>query len=326
MFKIEHPAYLAFLLALLPIAWLFWRFVQWQITARNLLLSSKAQRKRFGNSPNPYKPFYLWSGVFALLVLALTDFRFGKAYSETSSRQTVVMLALDVSTSMLAEDTRPNRITYAKKFLADWIEQAPPSTRIGLMVFAGSTQIESPPVLDRNYILNRLKNVEPDMLLEQGTDLSLCLKNATKLLASQEFTPLLVLVTDAEDHSIDAIKALENATERGLAVLPIGVGTTQGAPVPTGQNGSAYLKDDTGNLVRSALNTALLTELGEKGGTKTHLIADGGSSPVAAIQSVQKQFDSGVLTTYRTNDYVSRYALFVVPALCALLWMIWKER
>jgi Ca-activated chloride channel homolog len=321
----EHPAYLLLILVLVPAAWLFLRFSRWQIQARNVVLGKLGQEKTTQSHRFRNMSFFLWSGTFLLLVLSLSNFRCGRAFAETSNRQTVVMLALDVSNSMLAEDTRPNRLEYAKKFLADWIVKAPANTSIGLMAFAGATQIETPPILDRDFLLNRLKNLEPDLILEQGTDLNLCIKNATKLLASQEYTPLLVLVTDAEDHSADAIKTLEAAVERGLAVLPIGIGTTQGAPVPAGQNGSAYLKDETGKLVRSARNDALITELGEKGGTKTHLIADGGRSPVDGIMAVQKQFDSGVLTTYRTIDLVSRYYFFVVPALCLLLFMIWKN-
>jgi Ca-activated chloride channel homolog len=326
MWRIEHPAYLFFLLALIPAALLFNAFFAWRIQARNALGSSNWQSKTFRLNQKKWSVFTQWALICGLLVLTAADVRIGKGLSEVRNRQTVVMLALDVSASMLAEDTRPNRVAYAKRFLTQWIMQAPAQTRIGLMTFAGNTQIETPPTFDREYLLNRLAYLEPDQMIEQGTNLTLCIKNATKLLAAQELTPVLVLVTDAEDHSEAALEAITKAAEQGVAVLPIGVGTTQGAPVPSGSSGSAYLKDENGNLVRSLRNDALLEAMGKASSTKMYLIADGAQDVVAQINEVQAKFENGTLQTFRLQDYVSRYLFFLIPAIILLIWSMVRER
>lgn len=322
MWRIEHPEYLLFIAVPAIGIWLYSTYQVWARRTHQVLYkkpipaTTEVGQKRMG---------LLWGLISFLFIFAAVDFRCGRQLVEAKASQTMVLIALDVSTSMLAEDTRPNRITYAKKFLSDWINTVPPSVRVGLLTFAGSTQVETPPILDKDFVLQRLSACEPEQIMEQGTDLSLCIKNASKLLASQEATPLVLLVTDAEDHSPDALEALKKATELGVAVLPIGVGTPDGAPVPSGQNGSAYLKDESGTLVRSARNDALLQQLADESATKTYLVADGNTSVSTRIEEIRKQFESGELTTYKVNDYVSRYLWFLLPALLALIWRVWKD-
>ena len=146
MWRIEHPEYLIFVLALLPLPWLFARYLKWRTAARAALGSNKAVLRTFPPShQSNWRAFALLTTCIALFSLAAIDLRFGRGLSETKSNQTDVMIALDISTSMLAEDTRPNRISYAKRFLAQWVQQSAPQTRIGLMAFAGTTQVETPP-------------------------------------------------------------------------------------------------------------------------------------------------------------------------------------
>ncbi len=325
MWRLEHPYFLFGFLLVAAAAYFLFRYLQWRSQARNALLSARLQAQLFEDSRKSRQKAWIWLALLSLLVLAAADFRISKGLTETTSRETVVMIALDLSTSMLAEDTRPNRCAYAKRMLEQWVRQAPAQTRIGLMSFAATTQVETSPTLDHEYVLSRLMLLEPEQMMVQGTDLTLCLRNATKLLASQESTPLLLLVTDAEDHSTETLSALKKATEAGLAILPIGVGTEQGAPVPSGGSGSAYLRDEQGNLVRSARNDALLQNLAEGGGTGIWIEADGATDVIQKINAVREQFEKGTLRTYRAQDYLPRYKWFLVPALLLLLWLIRQQ-
>jgi Ca-activated chloride channel homolog len=326
MWRIEQPIFFLLFLAIAGAAFLFQKYLRWRTQARNSLLSPKRQSEIFDSESKTKKDFQLWLAILSLLVLTAIDIRVGKGLTETTSNDTVVMIALDLSTSMLAEDTRPNRCAYTKRILEQWIKQAPAQTRIGLMGFAASPQVETPPTLDHDYVLSRLALLEPEQVMEQGTDLALCVRSATKMLASQESTPLLILVTDAEDHSDDLSQALEKATEAGLASLPIGVGTSQGAPIPSGGNNTAYLKDDAGNLVRSMRNDELLSTLAKAGGTETLLLADGNQDVTNGINKVREQFAKGQKRTYRSKDYLSRYRWLLAPAIGLLFLLLWRQR
>jgi Ca-activated chloride channel homolog len=327
MFRIEQP-YILFLLPCICLtAWVYRLFINWRSKARASIAHTKHHERYFPNIfGGLWRPFFVWALICTFLVCSASDVRLGFRANESAAvYQTSVMLAVDLSTSMLAEDTPPNRLSFSKKMLAEWIKSAPLDIKIGLMGFAGTTQIETPPTFDRDFLLNRLQSIEPDQIIEQGTNLSLCFKNAQKILMSQEQTALLVLVTDAEDHSEDALEALAKMTEQGIILLPIGVGTTQGSPVPnTDQSG--YLQDNNGSLVRSARNDDLLAQLGKTGGAQTFLLADGPLHISTEIERIRKKMGTGQLIAYRTNELKSYFAWFLIPAILLLLWQIWKGK
>jgi Ca-activated chloride channel homolog len=328
MWRLNNPHFLFILIALGIIALLYFKYTTWQAQARNALASAKGQARIFG-SPGPrWHPFLIWAIPFVCIVFAASDLRYGFALNETQSKQIDVLIALDVSQSMMAEDTRPNRLAFAKRMLAQWITQSDRQTRIGLMLFAGTAQIEAPPTLDHAYIQATLASIETGDILEPGTDLAACFRLAKKAMHSiEDSNPLVLLLTDAEDHSEESFEALKKLVDAGVLVLPIGLGTSQGAPVPSGgEGGSAYLKDETGVLVRSTLNEGLLAELGKLGGTNTFLLAETGQGVIGQINQITSSVQKGTIRTYRSKDFISRYRVFLIPACLLLFWAIWKEK
>jgi Ca-activated chloride channel family protein len=204
----------------------------------------------------------------ALALLALAGPQVGSDWQETKRRGIDVLFALDVSRSMLAADVAPNRLARARLAILDFTEQLG-GDRVGLIAFAGAAFLQAPLTLDHAAFNRTLATTTPAVIPRPGTDLASALEAAARALESKKGNAkILVLLSDGEDLSGAAASAARQAAEAGIRVFTVGVGSRDGELIQiTDADGRpAYLKDEKGNLVRSSLDEAMLTQIAETTG------------------------------------------------------------
>lgn len=269
MFRFANPEYLWGLLAI-PLLILFF------IASR---LARKRAIKKFGseNLMGYLMPFASKSRPvfkFVILLLALTSFitglarpQFGSKLKKVKREGVELVIALDVSNSMLAEDIEPNRLERAKRAISRLIDRLN-DDKIGLIVFAGQAYTQLPITTDYNSAKMFLASVNTDIIPVQGTAIGSAIE-----LASRSFTPngesnkAIIIITDGENHEDDASSLAQTAAENGIIVHTIGMGLPQGAPIPVySRMQKDYRKDADGNPVVTKLNEPMLEQISAAGG------------------------------------------------------------
>ena len=287
-FVLSHPDFL-YLLFLLPVLVAFYVYA--------IVLKKKAIKK-YGNpelladlmpevSPKrQHLKFWLLFGAIAMVIIVMAGPQFGSKL-ETVKRQGVeIMVCLDVSNSMLAEDVSPDRLSKAKQMLSK-LTDGFSNDKVGLIVFAGDAFTQLPITSDYVSAKMFLSSINPSMVSTQGTAIGAAIN-----LAMRSFTPsetsdkAIILITDGENHEDDAVKAAAAAAEKGIHVNIVGMGDPKGSPIPVDSSNN-YMKDKDGNVVITKLNEEMCQEIAAAG-HGTYVRADNTNS---ALRALQKEID-----------------------------------
>ncbi len=198
--------------------------------------------------------------VFTLLALARPQWGF--TWEETKQRGLDIVVAIDTSKSMLAEDIAPNRLTRAKLAALDLMQQAR-SDRLGLVAFAGSAFLQCPLTIDDTVFRQSVDALDVNTISQGGTALAEAIHTARTAFKEGENHRVLVLFTDGEDNDEGALEAARGAARDGLRIFTIGIGTTEGELLRiTDLKGRMdYIRDSEGNVVKSRLNETLLQQI-----------------------------------------------------------------
>ena len=266
MFRFEDPIYL-YLLVLIPLLALLRFFMVHQ---------QKKRLRRFGDPElvrqlmpdvsrfRPLVKFCLLLAALALLIVTLARPQFGTKISHEKRIGIETIIAMDISNSMLAEDVTPSRLDRSKMMVENLVDHFT-NDKIGLIVFAGDAFIQLPITSDYVSAKMFLSNIDPSMISVQGTDIAKAIDMASHSFTQQEgIGKAIIVITDGEDHEGGALEAAKNAKEKGLRVYVLGVGSPQGAPIPTGDGN--YMKDQTGQTVMTGLNEEMCRQIAEAGG------------------------------------------------------------
>ncbi len=260
----------------------------------------------------------------ALILLALLFFVLALAQPHFRTKETLVerrgidvIIAVDVSNSMLAKDIAPTRLDKAKLELAGLIDKLK-GNRIGIIAFAGEAVIQCPLTLDRGAVKLFLSTVSPNLISFQGTDIGRAIAVALQSFQDKsKDSKAMILLTDGEDHNKETPSMVKKAREAGVRIFTIGVGTVDGATLP-GESGRGYKKDHTGKVILSKLDESLLRSIARDTGgiyfrsEKGDLEAD----------KIQRQI--GLIATKGLNkdwsvEYEENYQFFLALALLALI-------
>ncbi|MBK8884314.1 MAG: VWA domain-containing protein [Bacteroidales bacterium] len=264
LFRFANPDYL-YLLLLLPVMMLLYIV--------NEIRKRKARKKlgdpRLINSLMPelsdsrsVVKFILL--LFAVLagVIMLSRPQFGSKIEDVKKQGVEVIIALDVSNSMLAEDIQPDRLTRAKQAISRLVDNLD-NDKIGLIVFAGAAYTQIPVTTDYVSAKMFLSTIGPEMVPKQGTAIGAAIS-----LGIKSFTPgegkskAMIIITDGENHEDNPASDAEEAAKAGIVIHTIGIGSTGGVPVPVFSNGKGdYLKDAAGNTVISRLDEDILKKI-----------------------------------------------------------------
>lgn len=216
---------------------------------------------------SPYRPgIKFWLSMFAIafLIVVIARPQFGSK-KETITRQGIeTVIALDISNSMLAEDIAPNRLEKAKNIISKLIDKFE-NDKVGLIVFAGDAFVQLPITNDFISAKMFLESISPTLISRQGTDIGAAINLAMKSFTpNEEVGKAVIVITDGENHEGGAEEAAKSASEKGIAVYLLGVGTTEGAPIPTG-NANDFRKDKAGNIVMTRLNEEMSQNIARAG-------------------------------------------------------------
>ena len=311
---ISQPQYL-WLLLLVPLFFVV-----------QVLVNKLRQRRirRFGDEQlvNALMPSYagakvwlrlsLFSVAFCFLVLALSRPQRGVRLKEQQMSGAEVVIALDVSNSMLAEDYSPNRLNRAKLAIAQVSEKLE-GDRIGLVVFAGDAYVQIP--LTSDYISAKmfLNSISNNSVPVQGTAIGAAIDMSVRCFSDKsDQSRAVIVITVGENHEDDPIDAAKRAVENGVRVYTIGVGSKEGTFIPLPEGG--YITDDQGNNVVTRLDDATLKEIAEVGNgiyvQSTN--REFGLNPI--IEDIQNMEDK-VMTTVMYEEYEELYMYFLGVAL-----------
>src|SRR5262249_13450375 len=235
----------------------------------------------------------LFLGALSAFLIALARPQIGFTEQEFTRRGRDIMLAVDTSKSMLSTDISPNRLARAKLAAQD-ILNTMKGDRFGLIAFAGASQVEAPLTIDYDAIVDAINQLNTKSVERAGTDISSAIYSAELALGkSEQSFHSLVLLTDGEDFDEDSIAAAKEAAASGIRIFTVGIGTAEGSPVPADPDNRQYLRDQTGQLVRSRLDEKKLRQIAqETGGFYVHLDKEGISRLVSDGLRNPKQGDT----------------------------------
>lgn len=201
--------------------------------------------------------------AFFFFVIGLSRPLIGAKLSERETRGAEIMICLDVSNSMLAQDYRPDRLSRAKLAISRLVDRLQ-DDRIGLVVFAGTSFVQLPITADYISAKMFLDNIDTGLIPIQGTAIGDAIITAARGFSAQsEKSRAIIVITDGENHEDDAVAAAKTVSESGIKVYTIGVGTGEGEPIPV--NGE-LLRDKSGNIVVSRLDEQMLKDIAAAGG------------------------------------------------------------
>jgi Ca-activated chloride channel family protein len=202
--------------------------------------------------------------LFAVLagVIILSRPQFGSKIEDVKKQGVEVIIALDVSNSMLSEDIQPDRLTRAKQAISRLVDNLD-NDKIGLIVFAGDAYTQIPITTDYVSAKMFLSTIGPDMVPKQGTAIGAAINLGMKSFSPGEGkSKAMIIITDGENHEDNPVTAAEEAGKAGIIIHTIGIGSTEGVPVPVTLNGrKEYLKDVDGNTVISKLDEDILKKI-----------------------------------------------------------------
>lgn len=266
----------------------------------------------------PIVKFVLMLLALILLIFAAARPQFGQQEKHVKRQGIEVMVALDISNSMLAEDVAPNRLDRAKQMLSKMIDNME-DDKVGLVVFAGDAFTQLPITCDYVSAKMFLNTISPKLIATQGTAIGSALQTSIRSFGAQntEVGRAIILITDGENHEDDAISAAKQAQELGIKVFVIGIGKPEGAPIPK-PGSNDYFKDRSGQVVVSRLNEDMCKEIAQAG-KGAYVRCDNTNTAMRALQKELDEIATSELETTIYDDYNEQYQSFLLIALFLLM-------
>jgi Ca-activated chloride channel family protein len=312
-----------YLLALLPVLVLIYIYFR---------IARKRAIQKFGNpellaplmpnasSSRPAIKFAIVLLALAFIIIGLARPQFGAKLQKIKRQGIEIMIALDVSNSMLAEDIQPNRLERSKRAIARLTERLN-NDKIGLIVFAGDAYVQIPITTDYNSAKMFLSAINTSVVPKQGTAIGAAINLAVNSFSPQsETSKAVIVITDGENHEDDAIGAARDAKEKGIVVHTIGMGLPQGGPIPIyNPNGQKdFMRDRQGNVVVTRLDEKMLQDIALTG-DGTYIRASNTEVGINKIFDEINKMEKTELETRVFSDYNEQFFYFFVVALALLL-------
>jgi len=317
--------------------YMLWGLLAIPVIIAVYLLAIRRRRKALADFGDPDLTAYLmpdasisayrWKIIFVvtglgLLIFAAAGPRMGSKLKEVEQKGREVIIALDVSNSMLAEDIKPSRIGRARQLISRMVDDME-NDKIGLIVFAGAAYTQIPITDDYPSVKMFLETTGPDAVSRQGTAIGSAIELAANSFPSdsQEAEEegsvrnrAIIVITDGENHEDDALAAARDARERGISIYTIGLGDPAGVPIPVAPGSTEKRRNRDGTVVVSKLNEELLKEIAK--------IGEGAYIPVNRINNLMDELDKLQKTEMKKKvyaDFTERYQYFAGFAILILV-------
>jgi Ca-activated chloride channel family protein len=322
MIQFAHPEYLTYLFILPVVAALIW-FI-WFLRARQLAGYGE-KRTLLRMIPGRSRVKYWLRGsiillALAALIIAYANPKIGTKFEEVTRSGIDLIVAVDVSSSMRAEDIQPNRISAAKKEVQNLVNNLK-GDRIGIIVFAGDGYTQLPLTSDYNAALMLTDVITTGSAPTPGTAIGAAIELARESFKTEEGKyKAMVIITDGENHEDDPVQAATDAAEEGIVIHTIGMGSLEGAPIPEGDDATrgGFKKDADGQLVLSRLDAETLREIAEvTGGSFTQALS--GRDNLATVFEQIERMEKKEFGTKQFTDYEDRFQYLVFVGLLLLI-------
>jgi len=258
--------------------------------------------------------------AMACLVVAAANPQTGSKMEKVKREGAEIIIALDVSNSMLAEDIRPNRLERAKRAIQQLLRKLR-NDKIGLIVFAGEAYVQLPVTTDYSAARMFLETVGPDIVPVQGTAIGKAVGLALESFSESETrNKAVIVITDGENHEEGALEQAKAATEKGVVVHTIGMGNPQGTPIPvyTRQGQKDFRKDNEGNIIMTKLNEQMLQQISGEG-NGLYVKATNADTGLDLLYEQINEMDKEEFEAKVFADYEDQFQVFVGLGLFFLL-------
>ena len=319
-----QPQFLIIGLFLIPLVGLF---MWWAAKRRRQAidqLGDSALIRRLSNSINWRGRRWrsaLWLVALALVVFSLARPQWGSEVREVDQEGLQVIIALDVSQSMLAEDIKPTRLDRAKLEIADLMQRLD-GDEVGIVLFSGASFLQVPLTSDYSTALSYLDSAKPSVISRPGTVVGDAIRTALRSfdpeLASKK---VLIVMTDGEDHETNPLVAAQEAIDQDVLIYTIGFGAPEGAPIPiTNDYGQTvgYKTDEQGNMILSKLNDATLQAIADTGNGQYFRATAGGGELDALLTEIDG-LQTAQLQSRMETTMIERYQIFLALAFILLI-------
>lgn len=327
MIRYENTEYWwAFLLIPLLLL-IFWRYFNWRKKALSKWGDSTVISK-LTETISPTK--IVWKFIlrllgFIFLILTLVNPQIGTKLEEVKRKGSEVMICLDVSNSMLAQDLQPNRLEMAKRALSQMVDKLK-GDKIGIIIFAGKAYIQLPITSDYAAAKMFLSTINTHLVPTQGTAIGSAIELA---LESFNFNnpsgKAIVIISDGENHEDNAVEAAQEASNKNVVVHTVGFGSPGGTPIPLYKSGkqAGFRSDKEGNTVITKLNEKMLQEIAAAG-NGAYIRATNSNAGLSFILSEIQNLEKAELSSTMYTDFEDRFQIFLACAIffIVLEWLI----
>ena len=322
MLKFAEPAYFYGLLMIPVFIIVFVLFLAWKKRTLNrfgdMNLLSRLMPDKSGTKAT--LKFILLLFAYIFLIIGLANPQIGSKLEKVERKGIDLVIAVDVSNSMLAEDIKPSRLSRAKQAISKLVDKLK-NDRIGIVVFAGNAYTQLPITTDYSAAKLFLSTINTQIVPNQGTAIAEAIQLATDSFDENDHNKAIIIITDGEDHEGDAIETARRATEIGIQVYTIGMGLPEGGPIPSfdrNGNQTGFKKDLQNNTVITKLDETTLQQIASAGNGK-YVRANNSQSGLSTIFQEIDKLDKTEFESRVFSDYEDRFQYFLAPVLLLLL-------
>jgi len=265
-----------------------------------------------------YLKFWLMFAAVVMGILVLARPQFGTKVEVVERQGIELVIAIDVSNSMLARDVNPDRLARAKQILTRIVDERR-NDKVAIVVFAGEAFVQLPMTSDIQAAKIFLDNINTNLVPVQGTVIGSAINIAMNSFTSDtEVDKSIIIITDGEGHDDNAVQMAEQASSAGIQINVVGIGTPEGSPVPVSSTSNDMKKDTEGNVVVSRLNETMCKEIAQAG-KGMYVRADNSNNALKSLQSELDKLQNKSTDDKAYSDYDEKFRFFAWIMLVLLL-------
>jgi len=320
MFRFAHTEYLYLLLLIPALAILYWISLRRKKKALQRFgdMDIISQLMPYASFSRPVYKFVLLMVALTFLILSIAGPQFGSKLQKIKRKGIEVVIALDVSNSMLAADIQPNRLERAKRAISKMVDRLH-NDKIGIIVFAGDAYTQLPITTDYASAKLFLSSINTDIVPIQGTAIGAAVDLATRSFTPEsEASKAIIVITDGENHEDDAVASAQTAQEQGIVVHTIGMGLAQGAPIPEKGRAGEYRRDKDGKIVISKLDEVMLQQIA-RAGQGIYIRANNTTTGLNTLFKEMNKMDKSELEQRTYSDYDEKFQYIIALVILLLL-------
>lgn len=256
-----------------------------------------------------YLKFWLIFGALCFGIIMIARPQFGTKVETVEKEGIELVIAIDVSNSMMAEDVSPSRLARAKQILSRLIDVRM-NDKVALIVFAGEAYIQMPLTSDTQSAKIFLNSINPSLVPVQGTAIGEAISLGVSSFSSdKDVSKAMIIITDGEDHEGDASEIAARAANEGIMINVIGIGSPDGSPIPSAEYGTNFMTDNEGNVVVSRLNEQMSMDVA-RSGQGVYVRADNSNTAVRTLETQLDELETTSSSSLSYSEYDEKFSVF----------------